>query len=70
MHMDRMMHGGHKNPIREKWQKMSLKERREFMRKHHCHGKFFGMEGFDENYGENCDEERSEDRDEQENEQG
>ena len=50
------MHSGHKNPIREKWQKMTLKERREFMRKHRHHGGFFGTEELEEEHHEQEDE--------------
>ena len=47
-HMGRMMHG-HKNPIREKWMKMTPEERKDFMfKKRHHWGMFPGMEEFDE----------------------
>ncbi|MDR3341571.1 MAG: hypothetical protein LBT14_02075 [Treponema sp.] len=53
--MGRMFAGGamrgrdHGNPFREKWEKMSSEERREFVRKQHLfHSHFFEEHGSDE----------------------
>ena len=51
--MKHLHHHSH-NPIREKWMKMTPEERKEFTRKHHHRGGFFGMEEFD---GKHCEQE-------------
>ena len=46
------LHHHYHNPIREKWMKMTPEERKEFARKHHHRGGFFGMKEFDEKHCE------------------
>ena len=45
-------HGGHRNPLREKWMKMNPDERKEFFRRCHRRAGFFGREGLGEKYCE------------------
>jgi hypothetical protein len=42
----RMNH--HRNPIREKWMRMTPEERKEFMKNHHAHRHAFGHDFFPE----------------------